>query len=246
VRRARAAARALGPLGFTTLERLNAACSRVGHHTFFEPARFEWIPAVESRTAAIRAELDRLLAEEPLPSFQDISPDQRALTTDDRWKTFVFGGYGHRNERNRSRCPETAAALDLIPGLTTAMFSVLEPRKRLPPHRGPYNGVLRYHLGLKVPGDGSGCGIRVGGEVRHWVEGRSLVFDDSWTHDAWNDTDETRVVLFVDFVRPVRWPASRLNRWFIRRMGGSFPVMLAKKRLEAWNRRLDAAVGFGS
>ena len=28
------------------------------------------------------------------------------------------------------------------------MFSILEPGKHLPPHKGPDNGVLRLHLGL--------------------------------------------------------------------------------------------------
>ena len=34
------------------------------------------------------------------------------------------------------------------------------------------------------------------------AEGVSFIFDDAFLHDAYNDSDEVRVVLLVDFVRP--------------------------------------------
>ena len=70
------------------------------------------------------------------------------------------------------------------------MFSILSPHKRIPPHVGPYKGVLRYHLALKVPEPADQCGITVHGVTRHWEEGKSLVFDDVWEHSAWNETDD--------------------------------------------------------
>jgi ornithine lipid ester-linked acyl 2-hydroxylase len=75
--------------------------------------------------------------------------------------------------------------------------------------------VLRHHLALIVPEPADRAGIEVGGEVRHWEEGRSLTFDDTYVHRAWNDTDGVRVVLFCDIVRPLRWPLSWLNRLII-------------------------------
>ena len=92
------------------------------------------------------------------------------------------------------------------------MFSILEPGKRLPPHRGPYNGVLRLHLGLLIPEPRERQAIRVGTEQHHWEEGRVLIFDDAYEHEAWNDTKQVRVVLFVDFEKPLRFPAGILNR----------------------------------
>jgi ornithine lipid ester-linked acyl 2-hydroxylase len=108
-----------------------------------------------------------------------------------------------------ARGPETTQLVRGIPGLTTAMFSILAPGKRVPPHQGPHAGVLRYHLALQVPQPVDRCGIRVGTEVRHWAEGRSLIFDDTYEHEVWNDTGGTRVVPFVDFVRPLRGTARR-------------------------------------
>ena len=103
-------------------------------------------------------------------------------------------------------CPRTAALMREIPGMTTAMFSILSPRKHILDHRGPYKGVLRYHLGLIVPRDAEACRIRVGEDIRHWEEGKSMIFDDTFNHEVWNDTDETRVVLFVDVLRPLPVP----------------------------------------
>ena len=97
-----------------------------------------------------------------LPNFQDISVDQASITDDDGWKTYFFFGYGFRSEANCARCPETAALLDRIPGLTTAFFSILSPHKHIGEHRGPWRGVLRYHLALRVPEPPAPAGISVG------------------------------------------------------------------------------------
>jgi len=96
----------------------------------------------------------------------------------------------------------------------TAVFSILEPGKHLPPHRGPYNGVLRFHLGLVVPEPREQMAIRVDQQIRHWDEGKALIFDDAYEHEAWNRTSHTRVVLFVDFIKPLRFPANLLN-WLL-------------------------------
>ena len=94
------------------------------------------------------------------------------------------------------------------------MFSILEPGKHLPPHRGPYNGVLRLHLGLIVPEPRDALGIRVDRQLYRWREGEAVVFDDAYEHEAWNRTPHTRVVLFVDFIKPTRQPARFLN-WLL-------------------------------
>jgi ornithine lipid ester-linked acyl 2-hydroxylase len=120
------------------------------------------------------------------------------------------------------------------------MFSILSPGKHIPPHDGPYKGVLRYHLGLIVPEPEDLVGIRVGGEVAHWTEGGSLVFDDTYEHEAWNDSDGTRVVLFVDLVRELREPMATLNRALIKAIGWSPFIQDAKRRHQAWERRFDA------
>jgi len=220
------------------LDRYYAKHSLVGDHAFFDADDFPWVRRVEAHWPAIRAELDDVLGDvEHLPNFQDISTDQLKLTQDDRWKTYFLYGYGFQVEDHIARCPETARALAEVPGMTTAMFSIFAPQKRIPVHGGPYKGVLRYHLALRVPDPADACGITVRGETRHWAEGRSLVFDDVWDHEAWNDTDGTRVVLFVDFIRPMRAPARWLNAVVLRAIAYSPFVQDGKARHQAWEER---------
>ncbi len=107
---------------------------------------------------------------------------------------------------------ELDALLEQVPGMMTAFFSILAPGKYIPDHRGPFNGVLRYHLGLKVPEPAEQCRIRVADEYAHWEEGESLLFDDTYRHEVWNDTDGERAVLFMDVRRPLRFPFDLLDR----------------------------------
>ena len=223
------------------VERFIGKRSLVGDATFFENDSFPWIAEVEANWATIRAELEKVLADrEALPNFQDISKDQLEITDDDNWKTFFLYGFGFKAKLGVEMCPLTAALMERIPGMKTAMFSILSPRKHILDHRGPYKGVLRYHLGLIVPQDKEACRIRVGEDVRHWVQGKSMIFDDTYNHEVWNDTDETRVVLFVDVLRPLPSPWSQLNRAIVKVIGYSPFVLDAKRNQEAWEKRYRA------
>jgi ornithine lipid ester-linked acyl 2-hydroxylase len=220
------------------VERFIGRRSLVGDAPFFPSDRFSWIDQVEHNWPTIREELESVLADrDALPNFQEISKDQIEITDDDRWKTFFLYGYGFKAKLGIEMCPRTAALMEQIPGMTTAMFSILSPRKHILDHRGPYKGVLRYHLGLIVPQDASQCRIRVGEEIRHWEQGKSLVFDDTFNHEVWNDTDETRVVLFVDVLRPLPSPWAQINKLIVKAIGYSPFVLDAKRNQEAWERR---------
>jgi aspartyl/asparaginyl beta-hydroxylase (cupin superfamily) len=229
---------ALGETLLAPIERFIGKRSLVGDATFFALERFPWVAHIEDNWEVIREEAERLLEDQAeLANFQDISKDQIEITDDDRWKTFFLYGYGFEAKLGVEMCPRTAALMRQIPGMTTAMISILSPRKHILAHRGPYKGVLRYHLGLIVPQDAEACRIRVGDDIRHWEEGKSLVFDDTFNHEVWNDTDETRVVLFVDVMRPLPFPESLIN-WLIVKLIGFSPFVLdAKRNQEAWERR---------
>jgi aspartyl/asparaginyl beta-hydroxylase (cupin superfamily) len=220
------------------IERFIGKRSLVGEATFFGNDRFPWIAEIEVNWQTIRDELERVLEDrDALPNFQDISKDQLEITDDDRWKTFFLYGYGFEAKLGTEMCPQTAALMRRIPGMTTAMFSILSPRKHILDHRGPYKGVLRYHLGLIVPKEAEACRIRVGEDFRHWEQGESMIFDDTYNHEVWNDTDETRVVLFVDVLRPLPEPESLINKLIVKAIGYSPFVLDAKRNQEAWERR---------
>ena len=106
---------------------------------------------------------------------------------------------------NAARCPKTMEALREVPLAHVAnrspsiLFSLLKPGARIPPHNGLVNTRSICHLPLIVPGQ---CTFRVGNSVRDWAEGRAWLFDDTIEHEAWNRTDQTRVILLFDVWRP--------------------------------------------
>lgn len=188
----------------------------VTNQRFFDVKDFVWVSEVEANTNAIAAELEVVLNNyESVPELKKLSAEQERIVSGNRWKSFFFYAYGERVEKNCVQCPVTDRTARKIPGMLTAFYSILEPHTRLTEHRGPYKGVLRYHLALKIPKEKDKCGLRIEQEVRHWENGKSLVFDDSYLHEAWNDSEEMRVVLFVDFVRPLPFPLSLANRMII-------------------------------
>jgi beta-hydroxylase len=229
----------IGEAILAPIERFIGKRSLVGDATFFPTERFPWVGHIEENWTVIREEAERLLEEDHagLANFQEISKDQIEITDDDRWKTFFIYGYGFEAKLGVEMCPRTAALMREIPGMKTAMISILSPRKHILDHRGPYKGVLRYHLGLIVPQDAEACRIRVGDDFRHWQEGKSLIFDDTFNHEVWNDTDETRVVLFVDVMRPLPFPESAINEGIVKAIGYSPFVLDAKRNQEAWEQR---------
>ena len=219
--------------------RLMASQSLIGAKPVFDKSVFPWTADFEANWEKIRAELDEVLkVREALPSFHEISPDQYRISVADNWKTFVFYGFGIRVDGNCERCPETARLLDQLPDIENAWFSILSPHYHIPPHQGPTNGIIRIHLGLKVPVDRDNCWIRVDDQILHWDEGKCIVFDDYYDHEVRNDTDETRVVLFFDVDRPMR-PLGRLvNRLLIAGIKRSAYVRDARKRLQTWEDKL--------
>ena len=89
---------------------------------------------------------------------------------------------------------------------TASSYSLLRPRTRIPPHVGVSNVRLVTHVPLIVP---EACGFRVGNETRAWVEGQAWIFDDTIEHEAWNPTDQPRVVLLFEIWQPALTAAER-------------------------------------
>jgi aspartyl/asparaginyl beta-hydroxylase (cupin superfamily) len=179
---------------------------------FFDRALFPWMAGLEAATPAIRRELEALLAApdggfSPYVEMIPGSPVNKwtPLDRSDAWSARYLWKYGERQEDVCGRCPETAAALARVPMADmpgkgpTAFFSVLKPGARLPAHTGVSNVRAIVHLPLIVP---PGCGFRVGGETRPWVEGEAFAFDDTIEHEAWNGSDAIRAVLILDVWNP--------------------------------------------
>jgi aspartyl/asparaginyl beta-hydroxylase (cupin superfamily) len=185
---------------------------------FFERADFPWLDAFEAATDAIRDEFLQVLQSEegftPYIAYPEGAPlNQWAeLNNSPRWSAFHLYKLGQRVAANADRCPKTmdllgSAPQPVQPGRTpAAMFSLLKPKTRIPPHTGVSNVRLVTHVPLIVP---EGCGFRVGNETREWKPGEAFVFDDTIEHEAWNDSDKLRVVLIFDIWHPMLSEAER-------------------------------------
>lgn len=130
------------------------------------------------------------------------------------WKRFYLKWYDARHPSAEELCPRTVAILKGLPKVKAAMFAELPPGSKLNKHRDPFAGSLRYHLGLITPNDDR-CHIIVDGETYSWRDGESVVFDETYVHEAHNNSEENRIILFCDVERPLKWRwAEAFNRWF--------------------------------
>jgi aspartate beta-hydroxylase len=186
---------------------------------FFDREYFPWLPRLEAATDTIRNELLTLLGA-GMPGFApyiQYAPGTpvnqfRELNHSSLWSSLWLFKDGEAQADPIARCPETAAVLAELPmadqpGFApTALFSALAPHTRIPPHTGSTNARLLVHLPLVLPGP---AGFRVGNEVREWRLGEAWVFDDTIEHEAWNDADETRVILIFDIWNPLLTAAER-------------------------------------
>lgn len=230
----------LGGKTLWSIEKVMEKYSQVPTTPFLDPGQFEWTKPLEKNWGLIRQEADEILKnKEAIPNFQDISEDQKSLTQDNNWKTYFFYGFGYKAEENCARCPETTRLVESVPGMTTAFFSILEPGKHIPAHRGVYKGFLRYHLGLLIPEPKEECKIRVDDTYAFWEEGKSMVFDDTYDHEVWNNTNGIRVILFMDVIRPMSFPASLINNTIINAIKHTGYIQDAKKNQEAWAQKFE-------
>jgi beta-hydroxylase len=180
----------------------------------------------------IRAECESLIQSRlRIPGMEELTSYTSGGIHQIAWKSFMFKS-GSFIEENCALAPKTTALLRGIPGVYTAFFSVLEPNQHIKAHWGYWKGFVRYHLGVVIPDNNreSKCWIRINpdaqsrtgdraaieqGEKYCWHNGEAVLFDDTFLHDAANESDSVRVVLFLDVARKMHWRLSLLNRLFL-------------------------------
>jgi len=180
----------------------------------------------------IRAECEQLVRSSlRIPGMEELTSYTSGGIHQIAWKSFMFKS-GAFIDENCALAPRTAALLRGIPGVYTAFFSVLEPHQHIKAHWGYWKGFVRYHLGVLIPENNrhNKCWIRINpdaqardgdraaiaqGKTYYWHDGDAVMFDDTFLHDAANETDSVRVVLFLDVARKMPWPLALLNRLFL-------------------------------
>lgn len=181
---------------------------------------YPFLRAIEENYEDIRKEcLSLLEKKQSLIDVANMAGDQlKGGIHAVKWKSFTFKS-GFMVKNSRLLCPVTYDTIEKIPNVATAFFSILDPGQYIKPHRGYYQGIMRYHLGVVIPDNNkeSKCWLRihddpednrrydkstiVKGEKYYWRNGEAILFNDNFLHDATNETEETRVILWLDVKR---------------------------------------------
>lgn len=171
-------------------------------------AGVSWNDALEGSHRGIQAEWRRFSeGGGQLPHIEDVIAEHQG--NEGAWRVGLLVSRGRPRQPLASLFPHTVQALTAVPGLRSALWSVMEPGTNLPTHRGPNAGVLRYHLGVDC---GTGATLRVAGDEIPYVDGAGILFDDTVEHSAANLGSRTRVTLFCELLRPLPWRASIPNQ----------------------------------
>ncbi len=197
--------------------------------SFYNIRHLDWVQELEKNFNVIREEVLELLNKKVESGFWlKAHPD---YVTGTSWKTFELIFFGMKINENAGLCPKTYRLISKIPELITVDFSLLPAKTRILPHKGYSTMILRSHLPLVVPnGD---LGIRVEGETKMWKEGELLSFDDSLIHEAWNETNQDRIVMMIDVAKPDgAYSKNEICEYKIANMDDPFLLSMASK--EQW------------
>jgi beta-hydroxylase len=231
--------------------------SKVPNTPFIPVSEFPELARLQENWPIIRAEAENLLALKKIKAAEQNDDAGFNSFFKNGWKRFYLKWYDASHPSAERLCPQTYALLQSIPSVKAAMFAELPPGGKLNPHRDPFAGSMRYHLGLATPNDDR-CFIDVDGERHSWRDGQGVVFDETFIHWAINGSESDRVILFCDVERPMRYRwMGAFNRWFGRTVMTaaaspnetgdqvglvsklfriSFTMGQYRRRLKAWNK----------
>ena len=170
--------------------------------TYFPHARL-----FTSRWTDIRREALAVAENLPrVPRFHEIMAAQADISANDGrdWRLFIMKAYGVAFPDKLERCPTVAGILEHVPEAISCSFSFIAPGKHVPRHRGPFRGIMRFHLMLSMPNDESGqpaCELYIDDEPHRLGDGQGLLWDDTYPHEAWNRSDNVRIALLLDVWR---------------------------------------------
>jgi beta-hydroxylase len=192
-------------------------CSNIGNEPFYSP---ELLP--ECRILSNNWKIFREEALKSYKSYNTIKGDlfftNNLVNKESEWTKLYIKWHSDIDKTALNKCPESCKIIEKIPGVKIAMFSVLSPHSKINAHSGLYKGCLRYHLGLSTP-NSEECYIVVDKKKYSWKDGEGILIDDTFEHWVVNDTDQVRIILFCDIIRPMNNFGNKLNHFLINNLG---------------------------
>jgi ornithine lipid ester-linked acyl 2-hydroxylase len=175
----------------------------IDNSVFFDKEDFKWIYNLEENYKLILEEYEVVNRENRTIDVTEFSKEQLKAIEPNYWAVFPFKTFGIDIHKNRLKCPETSKLIDSIPYCTTAWFSIMKPDTNVLPHRGVFKGYLRCLICIKAPENQTLSGIFINDILYNFKKGEAVVFDDTFMHSAFNKSNQERVVLYIDFIRPM-------------------------------------------
>lgn len=164
---------------------------------FFSPEKFDWAKHIISNYDPIKNELLEYLKEHKLESYFNGSMVEKKNT----WKTVSIKTWSINLYSNQNKFPQTTKIINSHSQIVSASFNLLQANSKIKPHNGDTNAIFRCHLGLIIPKETSQCGFSVSGETKQWEEGKMLIFVDAMHHEAYNNSNEDRIIFLFDVIR---------------------------------------------
>ncbi|MCW5906386.1 MAG: aspartyl/asparaginyl beta-hydroxylase domain-containing protein [Chitinophagales bacterium] len=197
---------------------------------YYNPSDYPSIDFVIDNYELIRNEADDYINRKIDIAYKN--PAAPNMTYPDSWKNIYFKNYLLEYKLGKKYFPKTFALMSARRDITLAGITMLAPNSRLMRHCGETNGIIRCHMGLKVPGKLPDIGFQVLDQSVSWEEGKVFAFNDAFQHEAWNNTDDFRYVLVFDVVRP---EFAHLRTWICARCLGIEAVRLILGKLKIYN-----------
>ncbi len=116
----------------------------------------------------------------------------------DAERGMIFFKWYNKNIENSIHAEEYHQRFKYI---KTIGISAFNPHKSTNRHFGPLRISLRVLYNLK-PIDNDGVYIEVSGHKHIWHNNPLFIFDDSYIHQSFNNSDEIRYCMFIDIIRP--------------------------------------------
>lgn len=156
--------------------------------------------AIRDEALELRRDLGRV------PRFHELMKEQADISANDGrdWRMFIMRAYGVDVPQNLARCPTVASLIEDRDEVKSCVLSFLAPGKHVPKHRGPFRGILRFHLMLTMPRTPEGdvaAVLEIDGQPYRLSDGDCLLWDDTFPHEVWNNSDEVRIALLLDVWR---------------------------------------------
>lgn len=170
------------------------------HH--IDKSHFNDLQVIEDNWEVIREEALALYENGHIAVKDDLPAS--SFYKDGRWTSFYLKVYDHDIPSAYALAPKTMALLEQVPSMHIALFACLNPGKKINNHHDPFSYTLRYSLGLSTP-NSDDCGLEVNGDDYKWKDGDSIIFDETYFHNAYNRTDTPRIILMTDIDRPLKW-----------------------------------------